>query len=64
MARPPSFLWSWLSGQRPVSGSETCAWEEPGMARQALASRGGVGGWLWQHGQWSRRPGQGRYALR
>lgn len=64
MAHPLSFLWSWLSGQRPVSGSETCAREEPGMARQGLASRGGVGGWLRQHGQWSRRPGQGHYALR
>lgn len=27
---PLSFVWSWLSGHRPVSGAETCAQEGPG----------------------------------
>lgn len=53
MARPSSFLGTWLSGHRPVSGSESCAQEEPGMARQGVASQGGVQGWLRQHGQWA-----------
>ena len=43
MAHSLSFLGSWLSEHRTVSGSETCAWEELGMARQGVASQGVFG---------------------